>query len=147
MTWLNLFLAKSNPPTKALTEPSCGLMATNAPSTSGSWVISQVPLGVCTTRITAPRLILMFGPALSERPDWAGFKPSPVISSCSAFWRMATIFLGLASNTTADMTSPLSGWSSNTSSMASSNSFGLVGNSMNFSGPRYTCRRSKSMMP
>ena len=138
MTWLNLFFAKSKPPTKALTAPSCGLMATKAPSTSGSWVISQVPLGVNTTRMTAPRLILMLGPALSDKPDCAGLRPSPVISNCSAFCRTATIFLALASSTTADMTSPLSGCSSKTSSMASSISLGLSGKVMNFSGPLYT---------
>ena len=46
VTWLNLFLLKSKPPTSAWMAPSRGSSATKAPSTSGSCVISQVSLGV-----------------------------------------------------------------------------------------------------
>ena len=72
VTWLNLFLLKSKPPTSAWMAPSRGSSATKAPSTSGSCVISQVFFGVFATRITAPRRILILGGALSDRPDWAG---------------------------------------------------------------------------
>ena len=53
--------------------PSRGSSATNAPSTSGSCVISQVFFGVRVIRITAPGRILIFGAALSDSPDCAGF--------------------------------------------------------------------------
>ena len=136
VTWLNLFLPKSNPPTKARTAPSRGSKATNAPSTSGSWVTSHMFLAVFATRIKAPRLILTFGPALPAKPDCAGFKPSPVISRVSPFARIAKIRLGFASKTTADITSPLSGLSDSASSTASSTSREFVGMSTNLSGPR-----------
>src|SRR5512133_3465235 len=100
--------------------PLRGSSATHAPSTSGNCVISQVFFGVFVTRITAPRRILMFGGALSDRPDWAGLSPSPVISTVSPFRRTAVIFLASAASTRADITSPLSGRSAKTSSMASS---------------------------
>ena len=48
----------------------------------------------------------------------------------------AGLRLGVASSTTADSTSPLSGCSSSTSSIASSSSAGVVGRVTNFSGPR-----------
>ena len=136
VTWLNLFLLKSKPPTSALMDPSRGSMATNAPSTSGNWVISQVSLGVLVTLIMAPRRILMLGGALSDKPDCAGLSPSPVISNTSPPWRRARIIFGSAASTTADMTSPLSGCSSKASSMASSSSCALAGSVTNFSGPR-----------
>src|SRR5688572_841911 len=83
VTWLNLLLLKSKPPTSAWIAPSRGSSATKAPSTSGSWVISQVFLGVFATRITAPGRILILGGAFGDRPDWAGRRPSPVISTRS----------------------------------------------------------------
>ena len=52
------------------------------------------------------------------------------------FCRIALIDLASACNTTADITSPLSGCSSSTSSIASSISCWLLGRLMNFSGPR-----------
>src|SRR5256885_6849339 len=61
VTWLNLFFWKSKPPIRARKAPVWGTRATKAPSTSGSCVISQVFLGVLTTRITAPGRILMLG--------------------------------------------------------------------------------------
>ncbi|MCY1241453.1 hypothetical protein D9M72_543540 [compost metagenome] len=138
-TWLNLFLPKSKPPTSAVMAPVRGSMPMKAPSTSGSCVISQVFLGVLATRITAPRRILMLGGAFAARPDCAGLRPSPEISKASPLARTAVTSLALASSTTAEITSPLSGCSARASSTASSISFWpLAGRSTNFSGPRYT---------
>ena len=136
VTWLNLFFSKSNPPTKARMPPSRGSIATKAPSTSGSCVISQIFLGVLVTRTKAPGRNLILGCALSDRPDCTGCKPSPVISSVSPLRRTARTFLGVASITTAASKSPLSPCSIKASSMASSSSEGLAGKLMKRSGPR-----------
>ena len=136
VTWLYLFLPKSKPPTSARMAPSRGSSATNAPSTSGNCVISHVFLSVFATRINAPRRSLMLAGALSLKPDWAGLRPSPVITTDSPFCRTAVIFFGPASRTTADITSPLSGLSTSASSITSSASLGSSGKVRNFSGPR-----------
>ncbi|MPN49720.1 hypothetical protein SDC9_197342 [bioreactor metagenome] len=122
VTWLNLFFSKSKPPISARMAPVCVDMATKAPSTSGSWVISQAPLEFLMARITAPGRILILGGALGLRPDSAGLRLSPVISKWVPSARAATILRGDASSTTAATTSPLSGWLARASSMASSSS-------------------------
>ena len=139
VTWLNLFLWKSKPPTKARTEPLRGSIATKAASTSGSWVMRQVfsPLtSACTTRTTAPGRILTLGPALSDKPEATARKPSPVISNGTPSWRTATTLRVLASSTTADIKSSLSGRSLMASSIASSRAEDSAGSVMNSSGPR-----------
>src|SRR6218665_2725458 len=98
VAWLNLFLLKSKPPTKARIEQLRGSSGTKAPSTSGNCVISQVFLGVLSTRIAAPGRILMFGGALLLSPDCAGFRPSPVISIWSPLARAATILFAAAAS-------------------------------------------------
>ena len=63
--------------------PLRGSIATKADSTSGIWLMRQPLSPSLTTRITAPGRILMFGPALSDSPEVAGRRPSPVISNGS----------------------------------------------------------------
>src|SRR5260363_291645 len=43
VTWLNLFLLKSKPPTSARIAPSCGVIEISAPSSCGNWVIDHAP--------------------------------------------------------------------------------------------------------
>jgi hypothetical protein len=89
----------------------------------------QLPLLSCRTRTIAPRRIWIFGSALSDRPDWAGFRPSPVMVTVSPDCSAATTLRGLASSTTAAFNSSLSGWSARASATRASRSCGSAGRS------------------
>ena len=114
----------------ARTAPVRGSMATNAPSTSGCWVIVQSPFVDFTSRITAPGRICVLGLDFSAKPDVAGRSPSPVTVADSPVCNTATTLRELASSTTAAFNSSLSGWSCSASAMRVSISLGLAGRSM-----------------
>ena len=109
VTWLNLFLSKSKPPTSARTAPVRGSIATSAPSTSGSCVSDHCPFGPLRTRTTAPRRICTLVGAFAASPEVTGRSPSPVAVIVSPDCSIATTLPGDASSTTAALRSSLSG--------------------------------------
>jgi hypothetical protein len=98
VTWLNLFLPKSKPPTRARMAPVRGSSATKRAFDLGQLGQPPVALGAfCIRRTTAPRRICTFGPAFDDRPEVTGFRPAPVTVTTSPDCSMATTLRGEAS--------------------------------------------------
>ncbi len=109
VTWLNLFLLKSKPPTSARIAPSCGVSDTSAPSTCGSCVICQLPFASATTRTIEPGLMRCACVARGLNAAATKRSPSPLIVATVPSTNCAFTSFGVADVTTAATISPLSG--------------------------------------
>ena len=79
VTWLNLLREKSKPPASARIAPVRGSAEASAPSTSGSWVISQRPLSLRVMRTMAPARMRLLGGPFSPTMRSAKRRPSPLM--------------------------------------------------------------------
>ena len=100
---LNLLWLKSNPPTRAIIAPFCGLMETSAELTSGSWdshqlsptLRTQICCPACTTSLTlrgvAPCCVSEIKRRAQRTPSIVSETESPLANSATASWAFAEV--------------------------------------------------------